>query len=335
MKGELVSKERIATVWSGYGEINRLVVKENGTTQTLVQKLIEPPTGRAGDESHVRKLKSYSVERSFYALLASRLVDCKVPKAHGICEDELILEDISIDYPLEDGDLGVAEASAVVRWAAHFHASLWSSKDTANVPLVSKFGHGQTVTQISDSGIWQDGSYWCLAVRQKELAALSDRWQRIAKIVDARLQEIPEHCKTIIHGDLKSANIAFSRSLDSDAQSSDDTKSSIAVYDFQWTGKGVGVRDLAYFFTSSVTGMTIAHESALLDEYYSIVTDSLKTAGSWSDDLERDFTRHNLGQWYAICLVDYYRFMLGWGTWGASLKYCKTRVETTIKEFKW
>ena len=117
--------------------------------------------------------------------------------------------------------------------------------------------------------------------------------------IHQRLQ--PYHLKnngswyTIVHGDLKGANIAFSGSEEGKegerererGREGGDKVVEAAAYDFQWSGGGLGCQDVAYFMISAVDPSALLHEEMLLREYYdqrvaAVASSAASAAGSGS-----------------------------------------------------
>ena len=73
--------------------------------------------------------------------------------------------------------------------------------------------------------------------------------------MDQHLQDCPH--QTLIHGDFKCENLQFSK----------DGRSAAAV-DFQYCGRGVPAKDLAYLLHTSVSRAVLAKEKELLAEYH-------------------------------------------------------------------
>jgi hypothetical protein len=75
-------------------------------------------------------------------------------------------------------------------------------------------------------------------------------------------------------------------------------------------GKGVGVKDLAYFLGACLNQDDLfKHEQSLLDEYFSHFKNALNHY-----QVEVDFT-HLQQEWrslYPLVWADFYRFLLGW-----------------------
>ena len=127
----------------------------------------------------------------------------------------------------------------------------------------------------------------------------------------------------------------------------------MAFYDFQYVGLGLGVCDLAKFFTCSVPvgelmddptllveddgdrdggqddgsgpplllGMGKGEEK-LLRQYLSVLEERARRKYGWSQ-----FVVH-----WEIALVDWLRFLAGWGFWGNEA-WLKARVREIIRQW--
>ncbi|RYE31695.1 MAG: DUF1679 domain-containing protein, partial [Sphingobacteriales bacterium] len=105
-------------------------------------------------------------------------------------------------------------------------------------------------------GVWQQGCYWYLDTRQDEFSGLNEDWKTLGRKVDEKLKGDGYTFQTLTHGDAKSANIVFN---------SEGTE--CAMYDFQYVGRGYGVKDLVYFLSTSTRNMA-QNEKELLGYYY-------------------------------------------------------------------
>ena len=185
-----------------------------------------------------------------------------IARVKEVGEDYIVMQDLSIEYPLQ---FNSSHTMTVIKWLARFHRTFW------NDPAEE---------------LWPERGYWYLSTRMEEYASLDDEWKVIAVEADARIKSIPEKYLTIIHGDAKSANMLFNETC--------------VMYDFQYVGRGPGVRDVVYFLISSVPNLDEALEREALQLYASYF----------------DYPFDLMMQHYNWCLIDYHRFMLGWGLWG-------------------
>ncbi|KAL0483616.1 hypothetical protein AKO1_011480 [Acrasis kona] len=307
---KIISQERIASLWAGYGSIYRLKVQKSSGPSTLVVKQIKYNDANSGDEGHMRKLLSYKVEEYFYEKLSKELTGshARVAEAYNkrnenekIC---LVLEDLSKHYPISAGSNNFPQSKCVLKWLANFHACFWERKD---IPLIPPPLVKSTVKQ----GVWQQGGYWYLDTRQDELSDITGReWSKLK----AHSSKIDKFLKgqhdgttsdshfTLLHGDAKSANILFSSSKDS-----------CAMYDFQYVGRGYGVKDVVYFLATSCDSSVVAKQEKDLIEYYH---QELMSALRRYNKASVVYTIETLNKHFEYALLDWTRFCAGWGMWG-------------------
>ncbi|BCE00537.1 hypothetical protein TYM08_P0600 [Marinicellulosiphila megalodicopiae] len=156
---------------------------------------------------------------------------------------------------------------------------------------------------VSPNLLWPKGTYWHLATRPDELEALDDMaLKNGAKLIDDKLSNCP--IQSIVHGDAKLANFCFNP-----------TNHTVAGVDFQYTGGGVGVKDLAYFLGSCL------NESQCQQSAF-------KWVGVYFEELSQAMTQQqssiNFNEveqlWrplFEFAWVDFHRFLKGWspGHW--------------------
>ena len=270
--------ERIQSLWSGYGEIVRVELT-GANVETVVVKSVQPPArlrGAKKDASHARKCRSYDVETTWYRTFASRCDDsCRVPRlvgAQSAKEEWLIaLEDIdAAGFPERRRDPGSSGMDACLRWLAAFHARFLG---------------------VAPEGLWKNGTYWHLATRQDELAAMDDAELRAAApLLDQKLRACM--FQTLVHGDAKPANFCFARG-----------GTAVAAVDFQYVGGGCGMKDVAYLLSDDPA------EARWLDVYFAHLRNALdpRPERVESDALEREWRAL-----YPIARADYHRFLAGW-----------------------
>lgn len=281
-------RERIQSLWSGYGEIFRVELT-GAEVKTAIVKWVKPPArtrAGAGDASHARKCRSYQVETVWYRTFAAQCDEaCRVPRSFGTtgARDEwlLLLEDLDAAGFTErrrqpDG----AELDACLAWLAAFHARFLG---------------------VSPNGLWKTGTYWHLETRPDELAQIDDRALReAAPLLDRRLRECA--FQTLVHGDAKPANFCWSRD-----------GGAVAAVDFQYVGGGCGMKDVAYLLSGGSSNAAEAVEARHLDTYFVHLREALARAPR---DVDVGVDVEALeGAWralYPIARADYHRFLAGW-----------------------
>ena len=284
---EVTDIQLIQGAWGGYGQLLR-VKFSGGKINSVVVKLInlpkqdKHPKGWSSNRSHQRKLFSYQVESYWYTHYAQRLQDthCSMPCCLLIEEHEqqryLVLEDLSErGFPIVKQNCSFIEAKQCISWLAQFHAL-----------------HINHTAQ----GLWPKGSYWHLETRPDELENLQDTALKNAAChLDNILTECP--FQTIIHGDAKLANFCFS-----------ENGNNVAAVDFQYVGKGCGMKDLILFISSAVKPEHCEQQAPLLvDHYFNILKEATLTTGVDAELLEKSWR-----PLFCIAWADFQRFIKGW-----------------------
>ena len=128
--------------------------------------------------------------------------------------------------------------------------------------------------------------------------------KRNAKAIDSYLANC--QYKTLLHGDAKVANFCFQ----SDMQQ-------CAAVDFQYTGSGIGIIDVAYFLGSALNeSALITHTESCLDYYFSCLRQALSTTRF---DAESDAIIAEWRNAYPVACADFCRFLSGWSPQHAKL----------------
>ncbi|MBK7578589.1 MAG: phosphotransferase [Myxococcales bacterium] len=271
--------DHIQTLWSGYGELYRVHL-HGADSDTAVIKSVKPPRqSRASDRSHARKCKSYDVELAWYRTYAARSnADCRVPSLIAGEKTDVgwlfVLEDLdAAGFSIRQGrGLDAAAIDRCLAWLAAFHARF------LNTP---------------PEGLWKTGTYWHLATRPDELAAIEDAQLRAAAPhIDAALRA--GKFRTLVHGDAKLANFCFG-------------DGAVAAVDFQYVGGGCGMSDVAYFLGSWSDDGSDPEEQLHLDAYFAHLRRALAGQSVDADALEAEWRAL-----YPIAAVDFYRFLAGW-----------------------
>lgn len=285
----VISKEPIQSLWSGYGHLFRVTTDNPGLPSMVIKSIDLPelapeyhPKGWNTRLSNERKLKSYQVEFNWYQQYVSQMPFSWTPRClaainHG-SHYELVLEDLKLQErarvvknPTTD------EVKAVLSWLARFHA-FWL--DTKPV------------------GLWEQGTYWHLPTRPDEWQAMTpSRYKQAAK----RIDDILNRCRyqTLVHGDAKLANFCFNQS-----------GSEVSAVDFQYVGGGVGVKDVALFFT---TVLNFDDTQLSIDEYVEFYFQALKVAlEEYQPEVDSDDVCQEWRALLGLAWADYQRFLLGW-----------------------
>ncbi|KAM0704615.1 hypothetical protein Q7P35_008849 [Cladosporium inversicolor] len=331
-------------------------------THSYILKLISPPSSSRSDEGHIRKILSYQIEQYFYTQLAPQL-PATIPVAKclasinkqrpdGGSTTAIILSDLAEEYPVageKRAALTERQALSALDWLSNFHGFWWSRVEDLdhNELVLPPLEQVKRETPSSNS-IWLNGGYTYLATRQSEYRNLvhdsdsewsealtqpvADRNQSIAQLVatflapSASTSTSIDRYQTLIHGDVKSENLFTNNPGDK-----------VAFYDFQYVGLGLGVGDLAKFFTCSVPlEMLVVSEDVpdvlamdegervLLERYWS----NLKKVGGKEYDWEL-FVRH-----WETALVDWLRFQASWGFWG-NTEWLEARARSILRDEAW
>jgi len=298
----VLDSHTVQPLWNNYGAIVRIKLADSGTAgcpPSVIAKVVDPspsnahPYGWNSDAAYQRKVISYQVEANFYQQDAARCKgSCRVPQCFAATIDgdsvTLLLEDLDCNYPdrgwaLEHAttDASRARVEACVDWLAAFHACFLNDADLHQAPI---------------------GCYWHLATRQDEFAAMADGpLRRAAKQIDAALAN--SQFQTRLHGDAKLANFCFANN-----------KRAVAAVDFQYTGKGCGMRDLAYLLGSCFDDASLIRLApGLIDRYFTSLRHHIALSQSANaKHCDMDAVEAEWRALYPLAGADFHRFLLGW-----------------------
>ncbi len=289
-------REVIQRLWSGYGVIQKVNLIGDEVTPAVMKQidLSKERTNRRGWDgqvSHQRKVRSYEVENAFYQNYSQRCtVMARVPKLLGAAQLPqgqgwvIVLEDLDCaGFSERKSHVDLPDVKHCLRWIANFHAQFMAEPG---------------------EGLWEKGTYWHLATRTQEHAAMNDSLlKQAAAAIDRRLNE----CKfqTLVHGDAKLANFCFANDGGPWPR--------VAAVDFQYVGRGCGMKDVVYFLTSCLDDVQCEQTyESLLDSYFEYLKNALGSDFKNFNDLE--------GEWrsmFAMAWADFNRFLNGWspGHW--------------------
>lgn len=280
--------EVIQSLWSGYGQIIRVGLKECELESVVVKHVRLPqqknhPRGWNTDLSHLRKIRSYEVETAFYDQWSSHCNEsCRIPKCLALEtigeEVVMVLEDLdSSGFSARKSSVTWDDICITLSWLAHFHA---------------------TFMHTNPENIWPIGTYWHLDTRPDEWNEMDNgALKKAAKAVDQCLNSAK--FKTFVHGDAKLANFCYS----------DDSKK-VAAVDFQYVGGGCGMKDVAYFVGSCLYEEDCErYEDSILDFYFKELKTALIKRNSNVDFSELEKEWRDL---YPVAWTDFHRFLKGW-----------------------
>jgi aminoglycoside phosphotransferase (APT) family kinase protein len=226
--------------------------------------------------------------------------------------------------------LQLQEAKTALNWLAAFHAVWWEELPYAASSSKTGATAGQespAAAALAEVDLWDQGCYWHLETRQDELAQMGSSWNDLkeaAPRIDHAIRGIfggssSSRYTTLVHGDFKSENVLFNSDC-----------SECAAYDFQYCGAGYGVRDVAYLLCSSVDAQVVEQqEQQLLDHYHMQLQQQLKQAGKTA--AAEQYSREVMAVHYELCLLDYVRFMAGWGMWG-NTRWATVKAKAAMKQ---
>lgn len=294
----LMIRETIQELWSGYGKILRIDLK-NAPVDSVVVKHVQLPVSKTHprgwntDVGHQRKVKSYKVETKWYDTYSKNSI-ARLPKCIAIETDRdevlMILEDLDeAGFPLRKHTARWEEIASCLEWLAQFHASYLGRKP---------------------DGLWEVGTYWHLETRPHELAVLKDqRLKSAAPIIDAKLNSCTY--QTFVHGDAKLANFCFA------------ADGGVAGVDFQYVGGGCGMKDVAYFIGSCLNETECERlEDKILDTYFNKLQNEL--------DMRNEALETEWRSMYRVAWADFHRFLKGWSPGHWKLNSYSERVTAEV-----
>ncbi|KAG5930344.1 hypothetical protein E4U42_001859 [Claviceps africana] len=376
---ELISCIELQNLWAGYGHVCAIRARRFGESRgtdprldpqsediRLILKIVSPPAGLE-EEGHLRKLLSYEVEQFFYDRIAPTLGDLPLAKCLASTSNMLdkaaeaglngiratLLTDLRLRYPVVGGRRGFLNSHQVrsaFRWLAAFHRSYWMGPQLRHssliLPPLAEAEWRRSRENEERAGIWLNGGYTYLATRQNEYESLtkdpSSEWSAllcqpvphfpttVAEAAARFLAPRGRSIETYLHGDVKSENMYSTSSGDE-----------VVFFDFQYVGLGLGVCDLAKFFTCSVPLEMLVdsrqipshlamseREKALLSSYREHLLRDTEGGSAPTYEWE-DFRRH-----WETALVDWCRFQASWGFWG-NTEWLQARVRCILQDTQW
>lgn len=285
------------SLWSDYGEIARYYSPKNKLNFIVkvinLHKVDKHPRGFNTEFAHQRKLSSYQNEIQFYQHFSCLCDDnCRVPKYyfHTSNKQQIVLamEDLNqAGFSIRKLGIGVKNGTnerievieKVLKWLAYFHMRFM---------------------QEDISVCWPEGSYWHLATRPSEYKKMHDSaLKKYALKISEHLKNARFQC--LVHGDAKLANFCFNE---------DTGSNKIAAVDFQYTGRGAGIKDVAYLLGSCLDNENLKqYAEGLLEIYFE---HARKAAYHHKLKVDMDAFEAEYRVLYKFAWADFERFLAGW-----------------------
>lgn len=139
---------------------------------------------------------------------------------------------------------------------------------------------------------------------------------------------------TLLHGDVKGANIFFTSHSTRRRPSQTGTNEPLrcALYDFQYVGIGLCTRDLIYFLGTTTEEKLLRKredELELLRFYHEALETGLRQLNGATPQYPFDkFVRH-----WEMAIVDWYRFLVSWGMWGNDA-WIERRAKEIVRDWE-
>lgn len=116
--------------------------------------------------------------------------------------------------------------------------------------------------------------------------------------------------RTIVHGDYKQGNMFFGVSSGSTGHHRNGDK--IAVFDWQWTGPGIGATDLIYLCVIAVSDEALEdYETNILKPYHNFLLRALNWGQNNDDRVENDYPYDRLVDEFKLAAIDIQRWLGG------------------------
>jgi len=152
--------------------------------------------------------------------------------------------------------------------------------------------------------------------------------------VNAAIKSEAAEWGTLLHGDVKGANIFFTPHSTRRRAAQTDINEPLrcALYDFQYVGIGLCTADLIYFLGTTADEKLLRKregEVELLQFYYEALETALRQRDGATPLYPFDkFVRH-----WEMAIVDWYRFLVSWGMWGNGA-WVERRAKEIVRDWE-
>ena len=287
-----------------------------------------------------RDLESNRVEARLYKNFSSQLQKRGVPVLRSPLVDEqldcldhstanhheeealrqgkmmLLLECVDRSAYRQKSPLTAEQASQSLRLLAQLHAAAWEDRSLLREASEQLHTHGcyWALSRRGEEEMRQLQPIWDLYLQafkshapdllsRPHIRNLAQRLESMAPWVAAELQASPEDdFATLVHGDYKAMNLFLPV----------DEAGSPLLIDFQWTGVGFGMADVAMHLSHSVaTEAVLAHEEDMVRTYHSALINILRNRGAdVAAKAAKTYSFQTALHYYRLAFLDYARMVL-------------------------
>jgi hypothetical protein len=240
-----VDDVRVEQIGVGIGvssTLYRAHLQGTGCPGTVIVKLA------ALDDAAVYTATALGLYRREVLFFAELAAECpvRVPESYfsEINEDGsafvIVMEDLGENRMVDQvAGIGLADAERAVDHLAEWHATWWNrvegfSERGLSVPL------GSPLYPAVLPGLFAEGWAKLEAEAPHVLEAVVDVGPKFGAAIEPLLQQLDQSPISLLHGDFRADNMLF------------DANDELMMLDFQITGTGSAVYDLAYFVTQSL-----------------------------------------------------------------------------------
>jgi thiamine kinase-like enzyme len=269
--------------------------KEPGAPATIFAKL---SSADPAVREKLRTIGLYEIEAGFYQdLAAMKSLPLRVPRPYVSLYDHtaamsiLLIEDLG-DARFGDNVTGLSPSDAriAVGQLAHLHAHFWEA------PALKTF---RWLRSPADDAAARIALYRAMLPRFEQNCAeflapsLLEAARTYADVLPACLEQHSTGPQTLVHGDFRADNFAFTDSSENGG---------FILFDWQVVKRSRGARDLAYFLAGSLSTEQRRETGRSLVEVYheTLLAHGVKDYSS--QDLERDL-RRGLGASLSVAIV--------------------------------
>ena len=225
----------------------------------------------------------------------------------------LLLECVNQSAYTQQSPLTRQQVNQSLKLLATFHAAAW--EDRGLLQRASQMLHAQgcywALSRRGEDELRQLQPVWTAYIeaftsyatdllQKPSIRDLARRLESVAPWVASQLEASPnDNFATLVHGDYKAMNLFLP--VDEDDRP--------LLIDFQWTGVGFGMADVAMHLSHSVeTESVFTHEEDLVRVYHSLLIDFLEQRGAVA--AAQAFSFQTAWHYYTLSFLDYARMVI-------------------------